>query len=746
MSQFPANRLTLPVQHGIDDILHKITDRLHADAWRNSDGTELPGEAHSADVAIYATYFPARGDQAHALAHPEETTRIYLMSHPVTAFASTLTIDIMDGYFAQQIAPDITCDLRRYWQVIDRTTGETITPDAWQVTSVPRTDAHDFPDDDPRSQQVTVTISDTQPTHEYTVNFLAWQLWDSTQMYNYITNGWHRDPTREKERPYDTRYPATHIHQREQLDQWLRDNPHVDVVRFTTFFYHFTLVFDETGKQRYVDWFGYTTTVSPAALEAFAAEYGYELVPEDFIDGGYYNSPFRPPRKRYRDWMEFTGRFVCDRIAELTDIVHQHGRTAMMFLGDNWIGTEPYGPNFANCGIDAVVGSVGSAATCRMISDIEHVSLTEGRFLPYFFPDVFNPDGDPVGEAWTSWRQARRAIMRHPLDRMGYGGYLDLALKTPGFVEVMEEIVTEFRAIADAGTAEDPATTGVTVAVINAWGKLRSWQTHMVAHALPYTFTDGYVGVLEALAGLPVDVRFISFDEVIESQGAVLADVDVLINVGAAGEAFSGGPAWDDPVLCELIRRFVAAGGGIVGVGEPTATTGYADRCFALCDVFGVDKERGFSLSTDRHWECVPPAATLGVDVSLLGELPDHGSMIVPVRDSVELLAVGDNRVLCASHRYGQGQAWYVHSLPYSPGRARLLLGVLHAAAGRPLGGCDLPLAADPAVDVAVYPAQQRMLVANSTDQPVTTTITGVGESLTLPAHGSRWLPYPAGK
>ena len=41
------------------------------------------------------------------------------------------------------------------------------------------------------------------------------------------------------------------------------------------------------------------------------------------------------------------------------DIVHSYGKEAMMFLGDHWIGTEPYGKYFKSIGLDAVVGSVG---------------------------------------------------------------------------------------------------------------------------------------------------------------------------------------------------------------------------------------------------------------------------------------------------------------------------------------------------------------------------------------------------
>ena len=112
-------------------------------------------------------------------------------------------------------------------------------------------------------------------------------------------------------------------------------------------------------------------------------------------------------------WGYFSRR-VSQKAAELVAITHDEGREAIMFLGDNWIGTEPYGPYFPAINLDAVVGSVGSAATCRMISDIPGVRYTEGRFLPYFFPDVFNPEGDPIGEAVVSWAQARRAIVRKP--------------------------------------------------------------------------------------------------------------------------------------------------------------------------------------------------------------------------------------------------------------------------------------------------------------------------------------------
>ena len=69
-----------------------------------------------------------------------------------------------------------------------------------------------------------------------------------------------------------------------------------------------------------------------------------------------------------------------------------------MFLGDHWIGCEPFMPEFQQSGVDAIVAV---SATAAPAPDFRHsrVKYTEGRFLPYFFPDTFHEGGDPVREA-----------------------------------------------------------------------------------------------------------------------------------------------------------------------------------------------------------------------------------------------------------------------------------------------------------------------------------------------------------
>ena len=44
-------------------------------------------------------------------------------------------------------------------------------------------------------------------------------------------------------------------------------------------------------------------------------------------------------------------------------------------------------------------------------------------------------------EAKVNWVTARRAILRKPIDRIGYGGYLKLAMEFPEFIDYVEEVV-----------------------------------------------------------------------------------------------------------------------------------------------------------------------------------------------------------------------------------------------------------------------------------------------------------------
>ena len=243
-----SGRVTLPIENGMDDEIRQIARLWGADAVRNSDGTKLPPITSELGAKVYETYFVGRGDNDWAAAHPQDRPQIFLMSQRCPALGEEpLRISVMDGYLDKQVEPDIQADLQRYWQVIDRTTGETLPSEKWSLTG--------------KGADTQVCIAKPAAGHVYTVDFLAWQNWDPVQMYNYITNHWEDDPQRIREQPYDIRNPETWEYAQAHMDKWLKDHPHVDVVRFTTFFYQFTLVFNNREKEKMVDWFGYLGSV-----------------------------------------------------------------------------------------------------------------------------------------------------------------------------------------------------------------------------------------------------------------------------------------------------------------------------------------------------------------------------------------------------------------------------------------------------------------------------------------------------
>lgn len=690
-------RVTLPSESNFLNETKEMLDRWGADALRDSDGTKLDAATKALDAKIYTTYFVARGHNEFAQEHMDECQQMLLMSKHNVATEDTVTIDFLDGYYREQVVADYVHDPKKWWEIIDRTTGEVVPVSCWEVDQ----------------EKDLVTIKDAAPFHEYTVSFFVYAIWDPTQMYNHITNNWGDKP---HDIPFDVRQANSGAFAKDYLKQWLIDNPDTDVVRFTTFFYHFTLVFNDQAKEKFVDWFGYGATVSIKALEEFEQEYGYALRPEDIVDNGYYNSTFRVPTRAYRDYMDFIQRFVAKKAKELVEVTHEAGREAMMFLGDNWIGTEPYGPYFEDIGLDAVVGSVGGGATLRLISDIPGVKYTEGRFLPYFFPDTFYEGNDPCIEAIDNWLSARRALMRNPVDRIGYGGYLSLAYKFPKFVDYIEKVTDEFRLIYD-NVKGKKAYCGLKVGILNSWGKIRSWQPYMVAHALWYKQTYSYFGILESLSGAAVDVQFLSFDEIREN--GVPSDIDVIINAGDAGTAFSGGEEWLDEKLVTTIRQWVYNGGGFVGVGDPTAVH-HGGRFFQLADILGVDKELGFTLSTDKYFKTALDSHFITEDRNSDFDFGESKHDIYALSAATEIIEYSNNEVHMAANAYGKGRGVYISGLPYSYENTRLLMRAMFYAASKE-DRYHIWYADNLNCEVNAYPESGKYAILNNSNETQTT-------------------------
>lgn len=641
-------RVTIPTDVDVIPQTLELMERWGADAVRDCDGTDFPPELKEVDAKIYSTYYTTRKDNDWAKANPDEVQQMYLMTPFYTAEGDSLSIHLMKGLYPDMLKPNSHDDITRWWEVIDRTTGEVVPASDWSY----------------EEETGDVTIK-TQPFHDYTVSFLAYIIWDPVHMYNAVTNDW-KDV--EHQITFDVRQPKTHAFTMKRLRKFIEEHPYVNVLRFTTFFHQFTLVFDELAREKYVDWYGYSASVSPYILEQFEKEAGYQFRPEYIIDQGYYNGQYRIPSKEYRDFQAFQRREVAKIAKEMVDITHECGKEAMMFLGDHWIGTEPFMEEFASIGLDAVVGSVGNGSTLRLISDIEGVKYTEGRLLPYFFPDTFCEGGDPVKEAKINWVTARRAILRKPVDRIGYGGYLKLALDFPEFVDYVEAVCEEFRELYDNVKGCTPYCVK-RVAVLNCWGKMRAWGAHMVHHALYQKQNYSYAGIIEALSGAPFDVKFISFED-IKANPDMLKDIDVILNVGGADTAHTGGAYWCDPVIVSAIKEFVYRGGGVIGVGEPSAHQANG-RYFQLANVFGVEEERGFTLGYDKYnWENHSHFITEDCQ----GEIDfGEGQKNIYALEGTQILVQREKEVQLAVNCFGKGRAVYISGLPYSFENSRLL-------------------------------------------------------------------------
>ncbi len=709
-----TGRVTVPTDVDMIQETKEIAKRWGADALRDCDGTNMPDELKKMPVKIYSTYYTTRKDNEWANENPDEVQQVYLMTEFYTAMEEgELRIPLMKHLYKDQLKPNTLHDIKR-------TTGEPLAASAWGY--------------DENTQEV--IISDPERYHDYTVSFLAFIIWDPVHMYNFITNDWQDV---EHQITFDVRQPKTQGHVIEKLKLWMEENPDSNVVRFTTFFHQFTLVFNEYAKEKFVDWFGYSASVSPYILEQFEQEAGYPFRPEYIIDQGYHNNTNRVPSKEFRDFQEFQQREVSKLMKVLVDICHDCGKEAMMFLGDHWIGTEPFGEYFKNVGLDAVVGSVGNGTTLRLISDIPGVTYTEGRFLPYFFPDVFCEGGDPIKEAKVNWVTARRAILRKPVDRIGYGGYLKLALEFPDFIQYIEEVCDEFRLLYENVGGQSPYS-HFKVGVLNSWGKIRSWGTHMVAHAIDYKQTYSYAGVLEALSGMPFDVEFLSFEDVIEDPD-VLKKCKVVINVGDAYTAPSGGTYWTNPKVTSAVKAFVAQGGGLIGVGEPSACE-YQGRYFTLANVLGVNKEVGFSMSTDKYnWEehshFITEESSEAID---FGE----GMKNIYALSGAEILKKAGEDVQMAVNQFGDGRSVYISGIPYSFENSRMLYRAIFWAAGMELE-MKKWYSNNYHVEVNYYPATGKYCIVNNTYEPQDTVIydgNGQACSMQLKANDILWFSF----
>lgn len=304
------------------------------------------------------------------------------------------------------------------------------------------------------------------------------------------------------------------------------------------------------------------------------------------------------------------------------------------------------------------------------------------------------------------WLHVRRALARQPVERIGLGGYLHLTRGFSEFVDAIELMGRQFRRLKALHIEGAPATLPIRVAVLHAWGSLRSWTLSGHFHE---TNTNPLIHINEALSGLPVDVRFIDFEQA--AHGG-MEGVDVLINAGFAGDAWSGGDAWRAPELVAEITRFVHTGGSLIGVAEPSACTG-GDTCFRLAHVLGVDMDDG-EYACHAPWRFEVGESPIPVFRDALAAKPE----IRLIDPDTQVLAALDGAPQMTLHRCGRGCAAYLSGFSYSPEAARMLLELLLYLTGK--DGRGAGYCGDPMVETVWFPASNTLVVMNDSEKETT--------------------------
>ena len=680
-------KFTLPGEAGYEKLTLELARRWDADVIRDSDGTALSEEILSAGYDIFSTICPIREHNPWIRANMCARQQTFLSTAQTVATGEELKIRVMDGFFDGQFSVNDSPNARPYWQVYDRAIDEPLPPEDWSYADG------------------VVTIR-AKPFRPYTVSFLAWRDWEEISMYNHTTNNWDKERLMQLN-PYAL---GTMDYLKNWFVDWCSAHPRTNVVRFTALFYNFAWIWgaDTRNRHLFTDWASYDFTVCPEALDDFCAEYGYRLQAEDFVRQGKYCATHRVPNQKKRDWMDFIGRFVRRATRELVDVVHGAGKKAYVFYDDSWVGMEPYSGHFHEMGFDGIIKCVFSGYEARLCADVP-TAVHEIRFHPYLFPvglggaPTFSPGGRPGADALRYWVSVRRALLRKKIERSGLGGYLHLTEGYPDFVEAMDKILAEFEAISALHDTGAPTLLKPRVGILHAWGALRSWTLSGHFHE-----TDAHmlIHVLEALSGLPFDVRFLSFDDL---KNGVPDGIDIIINAGEAGSAWSGGPYWRDAALIETLTKWVHSGGAFVGIGEPTAEPGYATY-LRMAHVLGVDIDNGEKTCHGRWTVNLTKIEGLWPQ----GYAPPSRKGVILTNGAVQVIAEENGIPTAALNAFGKGAGVYLADFALAPSAERALLNLLLVAAT----GCPSAEGITDNADVECAVFSGKIIFINNADTP----------------------------
>ena len=203
-----------------------------------------------------------------------------------------------------------------------------------------------------------------------------------------------------------------------------------------------------------------------------------------------------------------------------------------------------------------------------------------------------------------------------------------------------------------------------------------------------------------------MDVSFLSFEDI---KAGKLKDIDIVINAGYAGSAWSGGDAWKDEELLEILTKWVHMGGTFLGVNEPSAVTGY-DTFFRMAHVLGIDEDTGerichgrWQFRTESSDGLVPQGAELAVKPNRY--LTDGTAKVLLAQNGEPVLTI---------HEFGNGKGIYLSSFQCTPENTRLLYQLIRYAGGEGITG--MYMTDNLHTECAYYPESNTLVVINNSD------------------------------
>ena len=144
-----------------------------------------------------------------------------------------------------------------------------------------------------------------------------------------------------------------------------------------------------------------------------------------------------------------------------------------------------------------------------------------------------------------------------------------------------------------------------------------------------------------------------------------------------------------------------------------------------------MDKELGFSLSTDKYFHNVTEEHFITQDHGGTFDFGESMKNVYALTRETEILEYSNGEVHLAANQYGKGRAVYIAGLPYSHKNTRLLLRSLYYAASKEEELYKW-FAENTSVEVHAYPSIKKYAVLNNSDQKQNTVVHAGGKTFTV--------------